>query len=100
MKVLIGRNCSLGKDVHKQVERFHQTILNILNNFIPKLIVCNDKDLPWMSDEIKTLIKKKNWMHLKQRSRNLDYNMLNPITVDISNAVNSSKFTYHDRLTA
>ena len=47
----------------------------------------------WMSDEIKTLIKKKNWMYQKQTSGNLDYNALNPITADISNAVITFDFS-------
>lgn len=41
----------------------------------------------------KTLIKIKNRLLQRQkRSGNLDYNVLNVITMDISNAVNSSKF--------
>ena len=41
----------------------------------------------------KTLIKIKNQLLQRQkRSGNLDYNVLNVITMDISNAVNSSKF--------
>ena len=39
---------------------FNRTILNILSNVIPhEIIVCNDKDLPWFNNRIKTLIQKK-----------------------------------------
>ena len=88
----------LGKDVHEQVIPVNKTILNIFN-FIPnKLIVCDDKDPPWMNNEIKTLIKRKNWLYQRQRrSGTLDYNMLNAITMN-SNAMNSSKLKYHDFL--
>ena len=34
----------------------------------------------------------------QKRPGNIDQNMLNAITTDISNAVNSSKFRYHDSL--
>ena len=41
-----------GKDVHEQSILFQKTILNIFHNFIPnKLIICDDKDAPWMNDE-------------------------------------------------
>ena len=43
-----------GKNVHEQVELFNKTLLNIFHNFIPnKIIVCDDRDPPWMNDEIK-----------------------------------------------
>ena len=53
---------------------------------------------PRINDVIKTLIKRKNLYQRQRRSANLDYNMLNAITTDISNAVNYPKFKYHDRL--
>ena len=41
------------KNVHKQVELFNKPLLNIFRNFIPnKIILCDDKDPPWMNDEI------------------------------------------------
>ena len=52
-----------------------------------------------MNDEIKKLIKRKNWLFQCQRkSGNLNYASLNSITQDISNTVNSSKLKYHERL--
>lgn len=45
-------------DINQKVENFSKTILNILNNFIPhETIVCDDKDPPWMTNEIKDLIR-------------------------------------------
>ena len=86
--------------MHEQVELFNKTLLNIFHNFIPnKIILCDDKDPPWMNDEVKNLIKRKNWLFQCQRkSGNLDYASFNSITQDISNAVNSSKLKYHERL--
>lgn len=45
-------------DINQKVENFSKTILNILNNFIPhETILCDDKDPPWMTNEIKDLIR-------------------------------------------
>ena len=47
-----------GKNVYEQVELFNKILLNIFHNFIPnKIIVCDDRDPPWMNDEIKKMIK-------------------------------------------
>ena len=86
--------------MHEQVELFNKTLLNIFHNFIPnKILLCDDKDHPRMNDEIKNLIKRRNWLFQCQRkSGNIDYASLNSITQDVSNAVNSSKLKYHERL--
>ena len=54
--------------------------------------MCDDKDPPWMNDETKVLIKRKNRLYL-------DYATLEATTADISNAVSSSKRKYKERLT-
>ena len=97
--------------MNEQVELFNKTLLNILfyilyyifyfiHNFIPsKFILFDGKDPPWMNDEIKILIKKKNGLSQCQRkSGNLSYASLNFITQDISNKVNSSKLKCRERL--
>ena len=86
--------------MHKRIELFNKTLLNIFHNFIPnKIILCDDKDPPWTNDGIKKLIKRKNWLFQCQgKSGNLEYTSLNSITQDISNAVNSSKLKYHESL--
>ena len=98
LKVLIG--LFSGKNVYEQVELFNKTLLNIFYNFIlNKIILCDDKDPPWMNDETKTLIKRKNRLFQRQRkSGNLDHASLNSVTQDLSNPVNSSKLKYHERL--
>lgn len=86
--------------MHEQVILFDKTILTIFHSFSPnKFIIYDDEVSPWLNDEIKALIKRKNWLYQRQtRSENLDYNMVNAITTDISNVVNPSKFKYQDRL--
>ena len=63
-----------GKNGHEQVEFFINMLLNIFHYFIRnKIVLCDDKDPPWMNDEIKKLIKRKNWLFQCQRkSGNLD----------------------------
>ena len=87
-----------GKNVHEQVELFNKTLLNIFHNFIPnKIIVCDDRDPPWMNDEIKKMIKRKNWLFQSQRkSCKLDFTVLNSLTQDISDAITSSKLKYYE----
>ena len=89
-----------GKNVHEQVELFNKMLLNIFQNFISnKIVLCDGKDPPWMNDKIKNLIKRKNRLFQCQRkSCNLDYASFSSITHDISNAANSSKLKYHERL--
>ena len=43
--------------LHQQVEIFNKTLLNIFHNYIPNtFILCDDKDPPWINEEIKYLI--------------------------------------------
>ena len=68
--------------MHEQVKFFNKTLLNISRNFIPnKIILCDDRNPPWMNGEIKKLIKRKNRLFQCQRKpENLDYASLNSIT--------------------
>ena len=65
--------------MNEQVELFNKTLLNIFHNFIPnKIILCDDKDPPWINGEIKKLIKRKNWLfECKRKSGSLDNASLN-----------------------
>ena len=54
------------------------------------------QDPPCMNDEIKKIIKRKNWLFQSQRkSSNLDFAILNLLAQDISDAVTSSKLKYY-----
>ena len=88
------------KNEHQQVENFNKTLLNIFHNYIPdKFFLCNDKHSPWIKEEIESLIHRKNSLYLKHRkSGSIDYPSLNAFTLDISNAIRSSKLKYHERL--
>ena len=44
-------------DVNEQVSIFNNTITNIMLNFgLNQIIICDDRDPPWMNRRIKSLI--------------------------------------------
>ena len=93
-------NLFLDKNINEQVILFNRTILNIFHNFIPnKIILCDDRDPPWMNEKIKHLINKKKAIFRKQKESNtVDHAILSNITLELSNAISFSKAKYHERL--
>ena len=58
------------KTVHQQVNLLNDIILNVFTNFVPNnVITCDDRDPPWINDNIKNKIKWKNNMY-KNYKRN------------------------------
>ena len=52
-----------------------------------------------MNDEIKKMIKRKNWLFQSQRkSCKLDFAVLNSLTQDMSEAITSCKLKYYEHL--
>ena len=44
----------------EMIQQFTSTVMGIMSRFIPKkMIICNDKDPPWIIPAIKTGIKRK-----------------------------------------
>ena len=59
----------LGKNKHQPVKIFNKTLLSIFHNYIPhKFILCDDKDQPWINEEIETLIHRSNSLYLTEKS--------------------------------
>ena len=88
-------NLFSNKNLHEQEELFSKTLLNIFHNFIPKkIIVCDDRDSPWMNDKIKKMIKRKNWLFQSQR-KYLDFVILKFTQTKIFSLF--SKLKYHER---
>ena len=55
-------------DVNEKVYLFNKTIKNIVSNYIPhETIICNDKDPPWINNNIKKLINDKNHAYASYR---------------------------------
>ena len=75
------KNCDwpslfLGKNVHQEVEIFNETLLNIFHNYIPKFILCDDKDPPWINEAIKSLTHRKNSLYQGQwKSGSIDIHL-------------------------
>ena len=77
-------------------------ILNAFTNFVPnKVITCDDRDLPWINDNIKNKIKWKSRMY-KNYKRNgkktEDYELLTKAVSDVSQLIVKSKDEYYYRL--
>ena len=86
-----------GQDIHDQVNLFNTTILNIFRNFIPNnVILCDDKEPPWINEEVRLLIKQKKLM-FRAQIKNSDFNIgiLNKLSEDLSNAITNSKLAYY-----
>ena len=60
-------------------------MLYIFYNFIPnKIILCDDRDPPWMNEKIKHLFKKKKAIFQKQKESNTaDHAILSNITLEL-----------------
>ena len=77
-------------------------ILNVFTNFVPnKVITCDDRDPPWINDNVKNKIKWKNSMH-KNYKRNgkktEDYELLTKTVCEVSQLIEMSKYEYYYRL--
>ena len=68
------------KTVHQQVHLLNDIILNVFTNFVPnKVITCDDRDPPWINDNIKNKIKWKNSMYTNYKrngQKTEDYELL------------------------
>ena len=89
-------------NIHNQVNVFDRAIILIFRSFIPnEVIFCSDKELPWLTDEIRLLIKRKKLMFQTQnRDNRLDLNILNKLSDDLTTTVTSSKLAYHRQIEA
>ena len=61
--------------VNDQVLLFNETLLNIMSNFIPnKLMIFDDRELPWFHRKIKNLIKYQNQIYKQTHDRKSNHN--------------------------
>ena len=91
-------------DVDKMVYIFNQTIINILCDFVPhETVLHNDRDPPWMNNELKRLIhEKKNIFNCFRRNNNnkqlLD--RLKDLQLQLNFLIEKSKGKYYSRITS
>ena len=84
--------------VNDIVSEFTTTVLDILSRLIPnKIAICNDKDLPWITPEIETAIKRKHQVYNKyvKCGRRLDeWENVRVIRNDTSKMITTAKNNY------
>ena len=89
-------------DTNAQVELFTETLLNIFRNFIPhKIITCNYKDPPWITNDLKSMLRKKNRLYKKfiMNGRNeIDKQSLNQYSLRCSELISASKNRHFNNL--
>lgn len=91
-----GAFANLGVD--QQVELFTETLLNNFRNFIPhELKTCKAKDSPWMTNDIKKALQRKNRLYKKYISRE-DKHVLDEHNSRCYNLIASRKESYYSNL--
>ena len=89
-------------DVNEQVELLNVTLLNIFRNFIPhKIIKSKSRDAPWISNIIKTSLRKKSRLHRKfitNGCKEADSINLKNHSSYCSDLISSSKKEYFNKL--
>ena len=90
------------KCINDQVETFNSVLLNIFRNFIPnEIIKCSYKDPPWISSEIKKVVRKKNRLYKKYVANGKcdeDETRLKQLTDHISELIANTKSKYFSNL--
>ena len=85
-----------------QVEKFNETILNIMSNFIPnKQIRIDPKDPPWMSTHLKNMIKRQNRQYKNYKRHNYrpeDKARVDNFRSECNAAIANAKDTYFQEL--
>lgn len=89
-------------NINRQARLFNKTVINIFNNHITnKYVTFNDKDLLWLNDRVRLLIKRKNAIfqkYLKYGKTNANYTNLQASKSELTDAINLSKIKYFKRL--
>ena len=90
--------------MESQVSELNNLLLNIYSNYIPnKTVLCDDKDPPWMTNGIRTVIEMKNNAYkeyIRSGMRHNYYVRLVNLTTELSNLIRDTKTEYHSKLAA
>ena len=91
-------NLLTGLHPDNQVELLNDTLLIIMRNFIPfKKTMINDKDIPWVTDEIKILQRKKTKSYsrfVSKGCRKYDLDKLKKLTEECSSLIPQERSNY------
>ena len=78
--------------------------LNIYSNYIPnKTVLCDDRDPPWMTNGIRTIIEMKNNVYEEYNRSGMRrnyYERLEDLTTELWNLIHNTEIEYHSKLAA
>ena len=85
-------------NIEKQVNILNDTLFNIFSNFVrSKVITINDRDPPWINEEIKCKIKSKNktfQQYLKNERKINDFEIVDKEAAELSEMIQNPKERY------
>ena len=88
----------LSANVEKQVNILNNTLFNIFSNFVrSKVITVDDRDPPWINEEIICKIKSNNktfQQYLKNRREITDFKIVNKVAAELSQMIQKWKEKY------
>ena len=89
-------------DVNHKVHLFNKTIRNILSNFIPhETITFDDRDPPWINNQVKHLINEKNAVYknyLKNNKSNQSFATFRSFQSQLSSLITNFKNKYYSKV--
>ena len=89
-------------DVNEMVFLFNRTIKNILSNYIPhEIIICDDRDPPWINNKVKELINEKNDTFQCYLHSNKDPKLFNKVEYlqnELKSLIEANKEKYYSRI--
>ena len=96
------QNLFLNKDVHQQMRKLNDTVINVFSNFVPNRIVTfDDGDPPWMTEYIKTRIQQRGNIYkhyLRSSKNNQNFQCFKSATEDVSHTICKRESNYYNQL--
>ena len=89
-------------DINEMVFLFNRIIKNIISNYIPhEIIICDDRDPPWINNRVKELINEKNNTFQCYLHSNKDLNLFNKVGYlqnELKSLIDTNKEKYYSRI--
>ena len=91
-----------GANVNKKVDILNECLKNIFHNFIPnRIIKCNYRDPPWMTDVIRSKLKERSYLnktYYKYGERKSDFEKLIVKTNECTEIISAAKDKYNVKM--
>ena len=89
-------------DINEMVFLFNRTIKNILSNYVPhKIIICDDRDPPWINNRVKELINEKPdtfQCYLRSNKYLKLFNKVEYLQNELKSLIEANKEKYYSRI--